>query len=109
MWFIFPQLAGLGRSSTAQFYGIASVDEADAYLEHLVLGQRLRQCVEVLLPWIGRRTPEQIFGSVDALKLCSSLTLFDWVEPDSIFADGLDGFYGGQRDERTLALLNAER
>ena len=76
MWFIFPQLAALGRSSTAQYYGIHSLDEARAYMDHSVLGPRLARSVEVLLPWGGRRDAEQIFGPVDAMKLRSSLTLF---------------------------------
>jgi uncharacterized protein (DUF1810 family) len=105
MWFIFPQLAGLGHSPTAQFYAIASIDEARAYLAHPLLGARLRRCVEELLPWAGRRSPEQILGPVDALKLKSCLTLFDRAEPRSIFADGLEQFYEGERDERTLGLL----
>jgi uncharacterized protein (DUF1810 family) len=109
MWFIFPQLAGLGRSPTAQFFGIASLDEARAYLAHTVLGSHLRQSVEALLPWVGQRTPEQILGPIDALKLRSSLTLFDKLEPGGTFDQALAGFYGGARDERTLALLNAER
>jgi uncharacterized protein (DUF1810 family) len=108
MWFIFPQLASLGRSPTAQFYGIGSLDEASSYLAHPLLGPRLRQCVEALLPWAVHRTAEQILGSVDALKLRSSLTLFDRVEPGSLFARGIDGFYDGRRDEHTLALLNGE-
>jgi uncharacterized protein (DUF1810 family) len=107
MWFVFPQLAGLGRSPTAQFYGIASLAEARAYLDHQLLGPRLLECVEALLPWSGR-SPEQILGSIDALKLRSSLTLFDCVEPGSVFAKGLAAFYAGERDEETLALLNAE-
>lgn len=106
MWFIFPQLAGLGRSPTARLYGIASLDEARAYLEHPVLGSRLRECVEALLPWAKRLSAEQILGPVDALKLNSSLTLFDQIEPAEIFADALGAFFDGQRDERTLALLN---
>ena len=106
MWFIFPQLAGLGRSSTAQFYGITSLHEARAYLEQPVLGNRLAECVQAILPWAGRRGAEQIFGPVDAMKLRSSLTLFDVVEPNSTFAETLDAFFDGQRDERTLALLN---
>jgi uncharacterized protein (DUF1810 family) len=106
MWFIFPQLAGLGRSPTAQFYGLGSIDEARAYLAHPLLRARLRQCIEALLPWALRRSAEQILGSVDALKLRSSLTLFDQAEPGSIFARGVDAFYAGKRDEHTLALLN---
>lgn len=109
MWFIFPQLAGLGRSPTAQFYGIASLDEARAYLGHGELGARLRQCLDALLPWAGRRSAEQILGPTDALKLRSSLTLFDQIEPRSCFEHALMGFYGGDRDEATLALLNGAR
>jgi uncharacterized protein (DUF1810 family) len=108
MWFIFPQLAGLGRSPTARFYGIGSIDEARAFLTHPLLGPRLRQCVEALLPWAVRCNAEQILGSVDALKLRSSLTLFDRVETGSLFARAVDTFYDGKRDERTLALLNGE-
>jgi uncharacterized protein (DUF1810 family) len=109
IWFIFPQLAGLGRSSTAQFYAIASLNEARAYLEHPLLGARLRECVDALLPWAARRAPEQILRSIDAVKLRSSLTLFDRVAPDDIFARALDAFFNGRRDDRTLELLNAAR
>jgi uncharacterized protein (DUF1810 family) len=109
MWFIFPQLAQLGRSPTAKYFGISSIEEARAYLEHHLLGSRLRQCVEALLPWAGRRTAEQLLGSIDGLKLRSSLTLFDLVEVGSVFADGLAAFFAEGRDERTLALLNAQR
>ena len=105
MWFIFPQLAGLGRSPTAQFYGIRSVDEARAYLAHELLGERLRECVEALLPWADSRTASDILGPTDELKLRSSLTLFDHVGPCTIFDAGLRGFFAGERDERTLALL----
>ena len=108
MWFIFPQLAGLGRSSTAQYFAIASIDEARAYLAHPLLGSRLRQCIAALLPWASRRSAEQILGFVDALKLQSSLTLFDQVEPLGLFSMGLAAFYQGTPDESTLALLNAQ-
>jgi uncharacterized protein (DUF1810 family) len=107
MWFVFPQLRGLGHSATATYYGISSLDEARAYLGHTLLGVRLRQCVEALLPWSERRTATQILGSIDALKLRSSLTLFDRAEPEAVFAAGLGAFFGGESDERTLALLNA--
>jgi uncharacterized protein (DUF1810 family) len=109
MWFVFPQLAGLGRSPTARFYAIASIDEAHAYLEHPLLGARLRECVDALLPWAGKRTPEQILGSIDATKLRSSLTLFDRVEPAAIFRTALSSLFSDKVDERTLALLNAGR
>jgi uncharacterized protein (DUF1810 family) len=106
MWFIFPQLAGLGRSATAQYYGIASLDEARAYLDHPLLGSRLREAVGAVLPWASRRSAERILGPVDAMKLRSSLTLFEQAEPGGVFAEALAGFYGGEGDERTLALLN---
>ena len=109
MWFIFPQLAGLGRSPTAQFYAIGSLAEARAYLDHPLLGSRLREATEALKSWAGRRTPEQILGPVDALKFRSSLTLFDFVEPGSAFGEALVNFFGGARDERTLALLQRQQ
>ena len=106
MWFVFPQLAGLGRSSTAQFFAISSLDEARAYLEHSLLGPRLRQCLAALLQWAGKRTAERILGPIDAMKLRSSLTLFEAASNDPLFGRALDVFFGGERDERTLALLN---
>ena len=109
MWFVFPQIAGLGRSSTAQFYAIVSVEEARAYLEHPLLGARLRECVDALLRWVDRRSPEQILGPIDAMKLRSSLTLFDRIAPGDTFARALDAFFSGRRDDRTLELLNGER
>lgn len=109
MWFVFPQLAALGRSPTAKFYGIGSLAEARAYLDHAVLGPRLRHSVELLKPWAGKRSPEQIFGPVDVLKLRSSLTLFDRVQPRSEFDEALLNFFGGARDELTLALLQRQQ
>jgi uncharacterized protein (DUF1810 family) len=107
MWFVFPQLAGLGHSPTAQYYAIASLDEARAYLAHPLLGPRLRQSVEAILPWAGTRTPEQIFGPVDAMKVRSSLTLFDMAAPLGLFDRALDAFFASEPDQRTLALLSA--
>jgi uncharacterized protein (DUF1810 family) len=104
MWFVFPQLAGLGRSPTAQFYGIGSRSEASAYLEHPLLGRRLREAAETLLPWAGKRGAEEILGSIDAMKLRSCLTLFDVDEPGGLFGRTLAAFFDGP-DERTLALL----
>jgi uncharacterized protein (DUF1810 family) len=106
MWFIFPQFRGLGLSPTSQFYAIGSLDEARAYLAHPLLGPRLHTCVEAILAH-QQLTAEQIFGPIDAVKLKSSLTLFDLVEPDELFAAGLLTFFAGEQDERTLALLNA--
>lgn len=108
MWFIFPQLAGLGYSETAQYYAISSLGEASAYLAHPSLGPRLYQSLDALLGWTGQRTAEQILGPVDSLKLKSSLTLFDMAEPEGQFLVGLTAFFAGSRDERTLALLNAQ-
>ena len=109
MWFIFPQLAALGRSPAAKFYGIGSLSEARAYLDHPLLGPRLREASEALRPWAGRRAAEQILGAVDALKLRSSLTLFDLVEPGSTFDEALVNFFAGARDELTLALLQRQQ
>ncbi|MBA2920683.1 DUF1810 family protein [Sphingomonas sp. MAH-20] len=105
MWFIFPQLAELGRSETARFFGIRSADEAQAYLAHPLLGSRLRQCCVALLRHRSR-SAEAIMGSVDALKLKSSMTLFEAIADDrSSFAAVLDAFYLGARDALTLDLL----
>ena len=106
MWFIFPQLAGLGRSRAAQFYAIGSLEEARAYLAHPLLGPRLRECVSAVLYWAGERSPAQILGSLDAVKLHSSLTLFEQLRTEALFEEALGAFYDGKRDERTLALLN---
>lgn len=104
MWYIFPQLAGLGRSPTAQFYGIRSLHEARAYLAHPVLAQRYRDAVEAILGWSGRRSADEILGSVDAMKLRSSLTLFENASGDPLLADSIEAFFGGP-DDATLSLL----
>jgi uncharacterized protein (DUF1810 family) len=105
MWFVFPQLAGLGRSPTAQHYGISSAAEARAYLGHPLLGPRLRECSQALLAHRGRSV-ESILGAVDALKLRSSMTLFEAVaDSGEPFAHVLDCFYRGERDPLTLGLL----
>ena len=107
MWFIFPQLEGLGQSSMARLYGIASREEAIAYWRHPVLGQRLRQCVQLVLATTGK-TAHDIFGTPDDLKLRSCVTLFADVAPEvPVFAQVLDRFYDGKPDERTLELLKA--
>ena len=105
MWFIFPQLAILGHSPTAKFYGLRSLADAQAYLAHPVLGARLRQSAAALLPWSGQRSAELILGPVDAMKLRSSFTLFDQVAPGEIFAETLGAFFGGEPDQQTLALI----
>ncbi len=105
MWYFFPQLRGLGLSSTAQFYGITSLDEAIAYLAHPTLGARLRDCV-ALMNTHCNRTAEQILGHVDALKFRSSLTLFARASSNEPpFIEALERFYDGQPDPRTIELL----
>lgn len=106
MWFVFPQLRGLGRSEIARHYGLRSGAEAQAYLAHPVLGPRLRDAVDLVLRVQGRSAHE-IFGSPDDLKLRSSLTLFREVDtPDGVFARALDQFFDGKPDEMTLRLLD---
>jgi uncharacterized protein (DUF1810 family) len=109
MWFIFPQLEGLGLSPTAQYYAIRSIDQARRYLAHPVLGSRLRQAVQLMLTHKGKSVRE-ILGTPDDLKFRSSLTLFreaaSETADESLFTKALDQFYGGESDHRTLELLN---
>ncbi|WP_310766608.1 DUF1810 domain-containing protein [Mycobacterium sp. Z3061] len=105
MWFVFPQIRGLGSSPTAQHYGIASVAEARAYLDHSVLGPRLRECV-ALVNAVEGRSAEQVFGWPDDLKLRSSVTLFAHATDDNgDFLALLDKYYGGEQDPLTLERL----
>ena len=106
MWFVFPQLRGLGGSAMAARYGISSLEEADAYLRHPVLGPRLRECTR-LVNGVQGRSVSQIFGSPDDLKLCSSMTLFARAtDANQDFVALLDKFYDGRQDERTLQRLS---
>ena len=104
MWFVFPQLAGLGRSAMAQRYAISGAAEARAYLAHPVLGPRLRTCAGTLTG-LDTDDPIAVFGGVDAQKLRSSMTLFAAVSDEPVFAAVLDQFFGGERDPATTALL----
>ena len=105
MWFVFPQVAGLGRSSTAQHYALAGLEEARAYLAHPVLGPRLVECAQALLELSGR-DPVRVLGSVDAVKLRSSMTLFEAAAPDErVFAEVLERWFDGERDEATTTRL----
>lgn len=105
MWFVFPQIAGLGSSPMAQRYAIGSLDEAHAYFGHPVLGPRLKACVAGLLDVSGRSAHE-IFGSPDDVKLRSSLTLFAAAAPDEpLFMRALDRFFDGRKDAATLERL----
>lgn len=105
MWFIYPQVAGLGRSPMAQRYAISGLDEARAYLAHPVLGSRLRACVEALQD-CTERTPDAVFGEIDSLKLRSSLTLFRQAEGGALFQAALDRWFGGSLDPATLDILH---
>lgn len=105
MWFIFPQLRGLGTSSVANYFGIRSLAEANAYLKDPVLGSRLLECTHLVLALKGC-VIEEVFGSPDYLKFCSSMTLFELVAGDEgCFAQALEQFYAGERDSRTLDLV----
>ena len=106
MWFVFPQIAGLGRSDAAVFFAIADKYEAEEYLSHSTLGPRLNDCTDAMLRWVGSRSAEDILGAVDGIKFRSSMTLFDAVAGSaSPFAAALEAFYGGARDQATLARL----
>lgn len=106
MWFIFPQIVGLGRSDTARFFGIASVEQASAYLDHPVLGPRYLECVGALQD-LETSDPVAVFGEVDAIKLRSSLTLFEAIRPQPLLAAALDRWFQGERDPMTFELLAA--
>jgi uncharacterized protein (DUF1810 family) len=109
IWFVFPQLRGLGRSPTAAHYGIASLDEARAYLAHDVLGPRLAECTRLVLA-IDGRSVEDIFGWPDNLKVRSSMTLFAHATDDNAdFRGVLDKFYGGEEDPATVERLSQAR
>jgi uncharacterized protein (DUF1810 family) len=105
IWFVFPQLAGLGHSEMSVYYAIASLAEARAYLAHPILGARLRECASVVLATRGS-SADEIFGWIDARKLRSCMTLFHRAAPEEpVFAQVLDRFYGGVADGATDALL----
>lgn len=104
IWYIFPQVKGLGFSHYSQYYGISSLQEAKEYMENPLLGKRLLEITASLLLHKGKDI-EAVMGYVDAMKLKSSMTLFDAVMPGNVFAEVLDEFYGGERCQRTLDLL----
>lgn len=106
MWYIFPQLKHLGHSYNAKYYGLSGVDEAAAYLAEPVLGQRLREVTTAILN-LPTNDAYEVFGGIDGMKLRSSMTLFDIVSPNDIFARVLDKYFNGQRDHRTLTLIQA--
>lgn len=105
MWFIFPQLKELGRSSTAVYYGLDGLDEAKTYSRHSLLGMRLNECIEAVL-YSGATDVRRIFGYPDYLKFHSCLTLFSLAEPDNkLFQKALNRFYQGEKDNSTIKLL----
>ena len=104
MWFIFPQVRGLGRSYESQLYGLDGLDEARAYLSHETLGSRLKECVTVLLR-VENRTALEIFGSIDEMKLRSSLTLFEAASEEPVFGSALKKFFNRELDQKTLKIL----
>ncbi len=105
MWFVFPQVAGLGRSATAQHYAISGIEEARAYLAHPVLGPRLVECARALTA-LGTFDPVAVLGGVDAQKLRSSMTLFEAAAPDEpLFGRVLEQYFAGVRDDATLTRL----
>lgn len=108
MWFVFPQLAGLGHSAMSRRYAISGLDEARAYLAHPLLGARLRDCTELASAAPGGDALA-LFGSPDDMKFRSCMTLFAQVADDAMFADALDRFFGGAPDADTLRLLAAGR
>lgn len=106
IWFVLPQMRGLGHSYKSNYYGISCGHEAEAYLAHDVLGERLRKVCAVLLEQADKhKSAREVLGSIDAQKTFSSLTLFDSVSPNDIFAQCLDRWFDGKRDKRTLLLL----
>lgn len=109
MWFVLPQLRGLGTSMMADRYGLEGLDEACAYLAHPILGERLRECVSALIAHGGTRSAAEVMGVVDAIKLHSSLTLFEAANGGPLFTRALEAFYAGERDRRTLAMVRPGR
>lgn len=104
IWYIFPQLRCLGRSSRAHFYGIADRSEAERYLNHKILGSRVREITEALLAHRDK-TALEIFGEIDAIKVRSCMTMFDYLSPCDIFCEVLDSFYKSERCELTLKVM----
>lgn len=105
IWYVFPQFREFAHSDIAEHYGLEDVGEAEAYLQHPILGQRIREISEALLLHKGKDVKD-IFGELDAGKVRSCMTMFDYLSPNSVFGQVLDAFYGGKRGGRTLKVLN---
>ena len=108
MWYIFPQIKGLGMSETSRYYGIDGEEEAKAYLDNEILGSRLREITSELLK-LNIDNPVNIFGTIDAMKLKSSMTLFDYVSDYKIFSQVLNKYYNGEIDEKTILLCEKRK
>lgn len=108
IWYIFPQLRALGHSRRARYFGISDLDEAGRYMKHPVLSARLREISGALLEHKGKKTALEIFGEIDAVKVRSSMTLFDAVCSDDVFSEVLNAFYDGHKDNLTVELLLAQ-
>ena len=104
IWYIFPQLKGLGMSGNSHYYGIDNIEEAKAYLQHPILGARLREITSVFLGLTGKNA-QDVFGYLDAMKVRSCMTLFNEVADDDLFRKVLERYYSGLADERTLTIL----
>lgn len=108
MWYIFPQIKGLGMSETSRYYGIDDEDEAKEYLDNEILGFRLREITSELLK-LDTNNPVDIFGTIDSMKLKSSMTLFDYVSNDRMFSEVLEKYYNGDIDEKTILLCEKRK
>lgn len=108
MWYIFPQFREFARSSRAHYWGIIDLAEADRYLNHPILGVRLREITRALLVH-KNKTALEILGEIDAKKLRSCMTMFDYLMPNDIFGEVLDSFYNGERGGKTLRLINQQK
>lgn len=110
MWYIFPQIQGLGQSEISRYYAISDIEEARAYLKNEILGPRLKELSQALLE-LNNKTAEEIFGNIDSIKLGSSMTLFDYIskEDENIFKQVLDKYYHGKKDELTLVICNSQK
>ena len=104
IWYIFPQLKGLGKSNNSIYYGIDDIEEAKAYLQHPILGARLREITSVFLGLTGKNA-QDVFGYLDAMKVRSCMTLFNELADDDLFGKVLERYYSGLADEKTLAIL----
>ena len=105
IWYIFPQLKGLGVIYNSQYYGISGKEEAEAYLAHPILGKRLREITSAFLQLKGK-TAQDVFGALDAMKVLSCMTLFNEVAPDDLFQQVIDRYYQGKTDETTKRMLD---